>query len=135
VRSELPLDGFEERFPGAYVVACVDEAIVGVAGLEQYGDAGLLRSVAVDRSVQGSGVGRSLVDDRVRRARELALDRVILLTTTAAPYFRVLGFEPSAVCGRVPRLRGVPEPPALTISCVHSQDVPSVGIGGQNDDS
>jgi arsenate reductase len=91
--AKLPLDGFEERFPDAYVVACVDGAIVGVAGLEQYGGAGLLRSVAVEPGTQGSGIGRALVDDRVRQASALGVERVVLLTTTAASYFRGMGFE------------------------------------------
>lgn len=93
--SDLPLDGFAGHFPFAYVVAIFDGPIVGVAGLAPYGAAGLLRSVAVNRNVQGSGVGRALVEDRLRRARDLALDRVFLLTTTAGGYFRALEFEPT----------------------------------------
>ena len=101
VRSGLPLDGLKERFPSAYVVARVGDSIIGVAGLEQYGDAGLLRSVAVEDGDRGAGVGRALVSDRLARARELAIERVFLLTTTAAAYFRALGFE-SAERARAP---------------------------------
>ena len=36
--------------------------VVGVAGMERYGGAGLLRSVAVAPDWQGSGIGRALVD-------------------------------------------------------------------------
>ncbi|HEU5170560.1 MAG TPA: hypothetical protein VFU46_08475, partial [Gemmatimonadales bacterium] len=44
--SRLPLDGVPAAL-GGFVVAEADRKIVGVAGVEAYGDAGLLRSVAV----------------------------------------------------------------------------------------
>lgn len=108
-RAKLPLDGLGDQFPEAYVVAYADGAIVGVAGLEQYGDAGLLRSVAVERRAQGFGVGRALVDDRLGRARVLGLERVVLLTNTAAPYFLALGFESAARAEAPPSMQQSPE--------------------------
>ena len=94
--AQLPLDGVDEGFPHCYVVTCVDEQVVGAAGLETYGAAGLLRSVVVDDSVRGQGLGRALVSERLEHARRLGLDRVFLLTTTAPAYFGALGFTPAA---------------------------------------
>jgi amino-acid N-acetyltransferase len=94
-RAALPLDGLDDGFPGAYVVACTDGAVIGVAGLEQYGVFGLLRSVVVDEGLRRHGVGRALVVERVARARSLGLERVFLLTTTAPRYFEALGFAPT----------------------------------------
>jgi len=94
--AQLPLDGVDEGFPHRYAVACVGERVVGAAGLETYGAAGLLRSVVVDDSVRGQGLGRALVQERLEHARRLGLGRIFLLTTTAAAYFRALGFAPAS---------------------------------------
>ncbi|MGO8996031.1 MAG: arsenic resistance N-acetyltransferase ArsN2 [Polyangiaceae bacterium] len=91
---DLPTDGIADQFPHAYAKATRDGLIVGCAGLEAYGKAGLLRSVAVSASLQRDGIGRRLVADRVAHARGAGLDAVYLLTTTAADYFPRLGFVP-----------------------------------------
>lgn len=88
----LPTDGFEEQFPTAYVVVERDGTVIGVAGLELHGAVGLLRSVAVAERSRGEGVGRLLVEDRLQAAKKSGLEQVFLLTTTAADYFRKLGF-------------------------------------------
>ncbi len=91
--AELPTSGIADNFPGSYSVVRVGNAIVAVAGLEAHGGVGLLRSVAVASSERGAGLGRQLVEDRLRIAREQKLSAVYLLTTTAAEYFRSLGFS------------------------------------------
>ena len=93
VASELPLDGLTDQFPGGYVVARRAEGdLVGVAGVEVFADAGLLRSVAVAASVRGTGLGRALVEDRMAWASLRGLGTVYLLTTTAADFFARLGW-------------------------------------------
>jgi len=67
-------------------------AVVGVAGMERYGEAGLLRSVAVAHEWRGSGVGRALVDRVLEESRAAGVHDVFLLTTTAEHYFARLGF-------------------------------------------
>jgi N-acetylglutamate synthase-like GNAT family acetyltransferase len=77
-----------------------------------YETSGLLRSVAVACALRRSGAGRALVADRLADARERGLDTVYLLTTTAADYFRGLGFAPTlreevpAVLAASPELSG-----------------------------
>lgn len=88
----LPTLGIADVFPDAYAVVRAGRELVAVAGLEAHGRAGLLRSVAVAPSHRGAGLGRLLVEDRLRAAREQKLEAVYLLTTTAADYFRCLGF-------------------------------------------
>ncbi|WP_437744262.1 arsenic resistance N-acetyltransferase ArsN2 [Sorangium sp. So ce1504] len=92
VRAELPTAGLLDQFPAAYVVIRRSLGLVGVAGLETYGRVGLLRSVAVARTLHGQGFGRALVANRIDAARVESLEAVYLLTTTAADYFRALGF-------------------------------------------
>jgi amino-acid N-acetyltransferase len=101
VRAELPTTGLLDQFPAAYVVARGGGTIVGAAGLETYGRTCLLRSVVVAPEHRGTGLGRALVADRIGAARAQALESVYLLTTTAADYFRSLGFVP-AERGTVP---------------------------------
>lgn len=94
--ADLPTAGIDDAFPGGYSVLRRGRAIVGVAGLERHGDVGLLRSVAVTDSERGKGLGRRLVEERLGAARTLGLRAVYLLTTTAADFFRGLGFVETA---------------------------------------
>ena len=94
-RSELPRDGLAEHFDIALVAR--DRArVVGSAAIERYGDAGLLRSVAVDSAYRGQGLGARLVSAALDQARQEGLRSVYLLTTTAPEYFPRFGFAPIA---------------------------------------
>ncbi len=93
VEAKLPLDGVDEQFGDAYAVAESEGAVVGVEGIERYGDAGLLRSAAVHERWRGRGLGDRLTHDRLAWARSSGLKEVWLLTTTAAEYFPRFGFE------------------------------------------
>jgi arsenate reductase len=94
-QAGLPEAGLADPFPGAYVLARRGGEVAGVAGLETYRTSGLLRSVAVAPALRQSGIGRALVADRLAAARERGLEAVYLLTTSAADYFRRLGFSPA----------------------------------------
>lgn len=85
-------DDVEAFFPDGYVIARQAGALVGCAGLERHGRAGLLRSVATAPALRGGGLARALIEERLRAARALGLDAVYLLTTSAAAYFERLGF-------------------------------------------
>jgi amino-acid N-acetyltransferase len=100
--ASLPLEGLGDQFPNGYVIARASGELVGAAGLERYANVGLLRSVAVATAARGSGIGRQLVQDRLRAARSSEIQRVFLLTTTAAGYFEKLGFV-SAARNQVPK--------------------------------
>ena len=88
---ELPTDGVTDWLD-RFWVGEHEGAIVGVAGMERYGDAGLLRSVAVAPEWRGSGIGRALVDRVLEEGRAAGVQEVFLLTTTAERYFPRLGF-------------------------------------------
>lgn len=91
-RCALPLGGLEHAFPRGYVVADADGAVIGCAGVEGYGEAGLLRSVAVAPEARGLGLGEQLTRSRIDHARDQRLVELWLLTTTAPTYFSRLGF-------------------------------------------
>jgi amino-acid N-acetyltransferase len=70
-----------------------DGRVVGVAGLELYGEDGLLRSVAVDEDYRGQGLAAALVEAVLQRAQRVGLRSVYLLTTTSRDYFARRGFK------------------------------------------
>lgn len=92
VANALPLEGLDDHF-GAFVVAMEGGELLGVAGLELYGDAALLRSVAVVDGRRGSGLGVLLTDAALARAKEAGAKSLSLLTTTAAAFFGRRGFK------------------------------------------
>lgn len=77
---------------GHFWVAEGDGSIVGTAGLEVYGSAALLRSVAVDPAWRGTGLGRLVTERALDDARSAGASEVYLLTTTAEDYFPRVGF-------------------------------------------
>ena len=91
-RHGLPLDG-ADAMGDAVVVARLDGRVVGAAGLERYADGALLRSVVMDASAQGHGLGQRLTEAAVALARDLCMPSVFLLTTTADGFFPRFGFE------------------------------------------
>lgn len=94
----LPLEGTVEAFDD-FLVALEDERVVGAIGLETYGDEGLLRSAVVASGIRSAGVGSSLTEALIDRARSRGLRRLYLLTTTAEEFFARFGF------GRIARER------------------------------
>ncbi len=88
----LPIAGVAAHV-GGFDVAEDDGRAVGTAGLEAYGQAGLLRSVAVEPEYRGRRLAHELVERTLQRAAAAGIRNVYLLTTTAADYFRKFGFE------------------------------------------
>jgi amino-acid N-acetyltransferase len=67
--------------------------LIGSGGLELYGDAALLRSVAVDETLRGKSLGKKIVEDLVEKARGLQVNNIYLLTETAHDFFIKKGFN------------------------------------------
>lgn len=91
--SGLPTAGLAECL-ATLLVARDGEALVGCAAIEPYGSSALLRSVAVDASRRGYGLGRRLMLAALDLARTHAVETVYLLTDTADGFFGTLGFHP-----------------------------------------
>ncbi len=84
-----------EDWLGHFVVAERDERLIGCGGLELYAEdsAGLVRSMAVDGDLQGTGVGRSILEWVEAHGSELGLRRLFLFTIDAAPFYERFGYE------------------------------------------
>jgi amino-acid N-acetyltransferase len=91
-QADLPLDGVRDFFPANYAVAEVEGVIIGAAGVEQYGEFGLLRSAVIAAEARGSGLGARLVDERLAWSKARGITDVYLLTTTAPRFFEKIGF-------------------------------------------
>lgn len=90
-RSGLPTGDLSTARP-EFVVATRGGQIIGIGALEHFGNAALLRSVAVEAQSRGSGIGRLIVEELERRARTASISELILLTLTARDFFERLGY-------------------------------------------
>ena len=75
-----------------FVVAESSDSLVGVGGLEVYGTAALLRSLAVVASQRGRGVATALCDRLEEEAKCRGVQTLYLLTETAADFFAKRGY-------------------------------------------
>jgi amino-acid N-acetyltransferase len=94
-RAGLPPDGLSDHV-ATTLVARDAGSIVGSAALELYGNAALLRSVAVDQTWRGQGFGQRLTRAALDLARQHGMETVYLLTETATDFFPRFGFQPIA---------------------------------------
>ena len=92
-RSRLPSAGLADHVRST-LVAREGVRIVGTAALELYGQAALLRSVAVAPEHRGQGLGQALTTAALELARQRGVRTVYLLTETAAAFFPRFGFRP-----------------------------------------
>lgn len=92
-RNDLPSRDLPAK-PECFHVARVDGERVGAGGVEVYGPDGLLRSVVVEASERGTGVGSAICDALEGRAAGRGVERLYLLTTTAADFFEARGYDP-----------------------------------------
>ena len=88
----LPVDDLDSS-PVDLLVAVDGGRVIGVAGLQVHGDAGLLRSLAVAQSHRGTGLGRALARAIEEQARQRSLRQLVLLTQTAVPFFASDGYR------------------------------------------
>ena len=91
--SALPVAGIDEHVEtGGALVARESERLLGCAAVEVYGQAGLLRSVAVEAGRRGAGLGERLTTAALELARKRGVRNIYLLTTTASHFFPRFGF-------------------------------------------
>lgn len=84
--EKLPVADLPETLDN-FIVAIQDGVVVGVGGIEIYGNYGLLRSLAVQLQHRSEGIGGKLLArlDTISKLR--GLSELYLLTETAPAYF------------------------------------------------
>lgn len=90
-RNDLPSADVRSKSDCFYVGYDGDRRI-GVGGIEQFGTVGLLRSLVVERSIRGDGVGTALCAALEAEARSDGVETLFLLTTTASEFFADRGY-------------------------------------------
>lgn len=76
-----------------FIVIEEDNNLIGLGGIEPYGDNGLLRSIVVISAYRNNGVGNTIYQLLQTYARQLGIRTLYLLTETATDYFSALGFK------------------------------------------
>jgi amino-acid N-acetyltransferase len=93
----LPLDGVGDHFARFLVARRAGPSgsseIAGCAGLEVYGPACILRSLAVRPDARGQGLGRALVEAALDAARRAGCSEAHLLTNTIEKMAARMGFS------------------------------------------
>jgi amino-acid N-acetyltransferase len=90
--NELPIAGVKDHLEH-FLLEFANENLIGCAGLEIHGHAGLLRSVAVSEHHRSTGIGKTLVRAILEHAKANHLSSLSLLTESAQEYFPRFGFE------------------------------------------
>ncbi|HUO18427.1 MAG TPA: arsenic resistance N-acetyltransferase ArsN2 [Steroidobacteraceae bacterium] len=88
----LPTSDLESARP-QFVAIREQGKLIAAGALQRFGAAALLRSVAVSADSRGMGCGGLIVAELERLAREAGVERLILLTQTAARFFAQRGYQ------------------------------------------
>ena len=97
---DLPSEDIAGHLDG-FIVARVRKTILGVAGMELYGEACLLRSLAVHPDHRGKGVAKELFRLIVAQAQKIGVKELYLLTVSIEVLCEKWGFK-RIVRSRVP---------------------------------
>lgn len=90
---QLPSEDIRPDQLKHFLICRAKRQIIGVIGLEIYGNAALLRSLAVRAPYRGQGLARELVKQAERHALSDDVKKLFLLTNTAELFFAKQGYE------------------------------------------
>lgn len=91
--SGLPIEDLgPERLDG-FLIAEDDDVVVGLIGLEVFGNVGLLRSLVVEKNARSAGLGGKLVGALESAAEAAGISELWLLTIDAEKFFQRHNYE------------------------------------------
>jgi amino-acid N-acetyltransferase len=93
LESNLPLEDLRSAHLKHFLTAKEGPRIIGVVGLEIYGNYALLRSLAVLETFRGQQIGEKLIIEAEKLAKSKSVDKIFLLTTTAQDFFSNRGYQ------------------------------------------
>jgi amino-acid N-acetyltransferase len=91
-RSGLPTSDLESARP-EFAVIREEGQVIAAGALQRFGSSALLRSVVVASDRRGTGLGEAIVSELERVARAARINRLVLLTQTAADFFARQGYQ------------------------------------------
>jgi N-acetylglutamate synthase-like GNAT family acetyltransferase len=89
--AELPA-AFVDEFLDEFVVAELGGTVIGCGGVEMYETCAIIRSVVVEPTAQGAGIGREIAQRLMDAARAAGATDLYLFTAQAHPFWLLLGF-------------------------------------------
>lgn len=90
--NHLPNEDIPQIIHCLYLAMYYD-VVVGIGGIERYGEDGLLRSLVIAEPFRQQGYGQLLCRQLLQRAKREGIQALYLLTETADRFFAKLGFE------------------------------------------
>ena len=90
---DLPYQDLTTSHLALFHVVRQGQALVGVVGMERFGNSGLLRSLAVAPAYRKQKLGGKLVAALESSARDSAVRNLYLLTLTAQEFFAKRGYQ------------------------------------------
>jgi amino-acid N-acetyltransferase len=91
--NALPTEDLTSHHLDDFIVLSQTSRVLGVIGMEREGKEALVRSLAVEPAMHSRGLGGRLLELIESRAREEGVEDLYLLTTTAAGFFGLYGYE------------------------------------------
>ena len=91
--NNLPFSDIETSTGTFFDFRTEQDKTLGYAGVEFFGQDGLLRSVLVLPAWRNRGLGSAIVEMTAALAREHGVERLYLLTVDAADFFAARGFS------------------------------------------
>jgi N-acetylglutamate synthase-like GNAT family acetyltransferase len=133
-RAGMMTDGIE--WPAAcYIVAYIGDEAVGVIGVESMIDAALIRSLYVNGSSRGRGIGAALIAAARKAAHTRGARHLYLFGRNADEFFEHHGFKTVAVDDVIAAIPGVPQveyyrarPEQLAREVAYHLDISSDGV-------
>lgn len=96
MRNLFPSAGVKEHLNDFVLCRHSAGVLVGVAGMQYYGQVALLHSMVVATAWRKRRIGTCLLQRQLDRAARDDIRQVALLTETAAGYFARFGFRPAS---------------------------------------
>jgi amino-acid N-acetyltransferase len=90
--AKLPVEDLPLSLDNFSVALNDENDVIGVVGVEIYGDYALLRSLAVEPEYRGQGVAKRLLSITERSASLNNVKAIYLITETASVYFGKKGY-------------------------------------------
>lgn len=91
--AELPVDDLGPGLLERFLIAELDDEVVGLVGLEVYDTTGLLRSLVVAKKSRSIGLGKLLVRALEAAAQAAGIRDLWLLTIDAERFFARQGYD------------------------------------------
>lgn len=94
--ADLPIDDVGPGMLQHFLIAELDDEIIGLVGLEVYDTKRLLRSLVVARNSRNAGLGERLIRALESAAQAVGLSALWLLTIDAEQFLRDMALTSSA---------------------------------------